>query len=194
MKITIPDDCKKISVLFSGGMDSTALLYLLVTQHRDIPIKCYSMKVGVEEKVCPRILSWFSDHLQVDIPLQFLSRHPMLIRPTVETIQLIDPSYVYSGCNKVVTDQFTPTKYIKNDTPPVRGPALNSHHIRPFINIDKRDIVKIYYEYGILDLMELTFSCGSLEKQGKDFFPCGQCYFCMERAWALQSIINNTNL
>lgn len=198
MKIPIPDDCKKISVLFSGGMDSTALLYLLVTQcleeNRNIPIKCYSMKVGAEEKVCSNILSWFFNRFSMDISFQFLSKFPMFIRPAVETIQLIDPSYVYTGCNKVITDEFTPTKYIKNDTPPVRGPALNSHHLRPFIDIDKRDIAKIYYDYQILDLLDLTFSCGSLEKQGKEFFPCNQCYFCMERNWALQSIINNRNL
>lgn len=193
MKIDIPEDCKKISVLWSGGMDSTILLYLLVTQHQ-IPVKCYSMQVGMETKVCPEILSWFSEKLNMEIPFQFLSKYPMRIRPAVETIQLIDPSYVYTGCNLVVTDQFTPTKYIKDDTPPVRGPTLNDRHIRPFIDMDKRDIVKMYQTYDVMDLLELTFSCGSPNKTKTEFSACGACYFCMEREWALTSVINNRNL
>jgi tRNA(Ile)-lysidine synthase TilS/MesJ len=49
MEIRIPENCKKIHVLFSGGVDSTLLLYLLLLekqQRPDLEIKCYGLIIG----------------------------------------------------------------------------------------------------------------------------------------------------
>lgn len=102
----------------------------------------------------------------------------MYIRDAVERILSVYPGVVMTGCNKVVT-HFTPTVYIPGDTPPVRGPALNEYHLRPFIDIDKVEILQMYVQENILDLLKLTRSCG---RPGLD--RCGGCYFCMEREWA----------
>jgi 7-cyano-7-deazaguanine synthase in queuosine biosynthesis len=75
--------------------------------------------------------------------------------------------------------------YIKGDTPPVRGKAHGEYHLRPFIELDKTQIMNIYIKENILDLLELTNSCGALIN-GKT--QCGGCYFCMERSWAAKNL------
>jgi len=134
------------------------------------------MKLTHSEGVVTKIQEWF---LQKNYEYtQILLRKRYLIREVVENILITSGGYVYSGCNKVLTDEFTPTVYIKGDTPPFRGPPFNDHHIRPFIDMDKKEIMELYVNENVLDLLKLTISCGISSE------PCGGCYFCMERKWA----------
>lgn len=80
----------------------------------------------------------------------------------------------------MVEGMFTPTRTIPGDTPPWRGPVFNDHHIRPFIDLDKIEIMKLYKAETTPHLLALTHSCG-LEVDRH----CGECYFCLERAWGL---------
>jgi hypothetical protein len=116
-------------------------------------------------------------------------RRQTYIRDYVETIQLLHPGVVYTGCNKVIQG-FPMTVHIEGDTPPVRGPALNNKHIRPFIEMDKVEILRIYQDYGILHLLPLTRSCGlgigDPSNKLKD--RCNGCYFCLERKWAMTTL------
>ena len=63
MRIHIPSDCEKIHVLFSGGIDSTILLYLLLLEKQtrpDLEIKCYglnSFNFGITYSRCKNILN-----------------------------------------------------------------------------------------------------------------------------------------
>jgi hypothetical protein len=103
----------------------------------------------------------------------------LYIRTAVDTIQKTYGSYVFSACNKVPT-HLNPKNYIHNDTPPIRGPSLNFQHLRPFINLYKPEIVEIYRQEGIMDLIDMTYSCGySINLE------CGNCFFCLEKKWGL---------
>ena len=51
---------------------------------------------------------------------------------------------------------------------------------RPWANIDKKEIIKTYKEENIESLIELTRSCVSLDK-----LECGTCFWCKEREWGL---------
>lgn len=184
MQIEIPSDCEKINILFSGGMDSSILLFLLHKQlyndRRNIPILSYTMPNANAVQNVLRVQEWFTSR-------GIIFRNRTLrklynIRDLVENILLTEGGYVYSGCNKVLIDEFIPTVYIKNDTPPFRGPPYNEQHIRPFIDMDKREIMEIYVREGVLDLLSLTRSCGIKNNDGIQ--KCGGCYFCMERQWA----------
>jgi hypothetical protein len=64
----------------------------------------------------------------------------------------------------------------------------------PFVYTKKDWIIKQYYDYNILDLLELTRSCEG-EFPGLDYTTytpgqhvpiCGNCFWCKERAWAKQ--------
>ncbi len=128
-----------------------------------------------------RIIEKIAEYTGYQYPVTAF-KEKTFIRPTVEKILGVRGGVVYTGCNKVVTEHFTPIVYIPNDTPPVRGPALNQFHIRPFIDWDKIQILSVYQDRDILDLLYMTRSCGAASG------ICDGCYFCMERAWAAQSL------
>jgi hypothetical protein len=193
MKIDIPDDCTKIHILLSGGMDSAVLLYLLAKENtssgRNLPIKCYTMSPNRSLIVTKRVLKWFSGR-GIITEHQRLGKRGYTIKFAVDTILSLEKGYVYTGCNKVLIDEFVPSVYIEGDTPPVRGDVHGEYHIRPFIEMDKTQIMDIYIKENIVDLLELTNSCGALIN-GK--VQCGGCYFCMERSWAAKKLNLNDN-
>lgn len=186
MKIDIPEDCTHINVLFSGGADSTLLTYLLLKQYPETPVILHYMKNRLFPYQQPFMIQtheWLNSHFQTKVPMTRWGK--TYIRLAVETILHTFPGYVFSGCNKVPDGVFTPTVIIPHDTPPVRGPAYNAQHLRPFIEMLKPEIYHIYQKENILDLWNLTFSCGK-PIVSDEIVPCGGCFFCMERNWAMQ--------
>jgi hypothetical protein len=186
MEIRIPENCKKIHVLFSGGVDSTLLLYLLLLekqQRPDLEIKCYGLlmsKSNISFIRCRKILDVLEQRFDVKIPFQNFDKK-FILRQFAEMILSVEPGCVFSGCNKVL-DFLKPTNYIEGDTPPVRGKSFNEFHIRPFIDMDKGEIISYYIRYNILDILKMTYSCGYSMKEA-----CGNCYFCLERSWGLEA-------
>lgn len=188
----IPENTEKVHILFSGGADSTILLYLLCKEKHDknlsVPIICHVMLK--KPKHIDEIIEYISNKFSQKIDCIFWSRK-FFIRVFVESIQKIYGGVVFSGCNKVLTEEFTPSFFILGDTPPVRGPALNENHIRPFIDIDKAEIIKFYIDNNEHVLLDKTISCGAYDDETGS--KCGgQCYFCLERDWALKQLNINT--
>jgi len=66
--------------------------------------------------------------------------------------------------------------------------------LHPFRFVEKSEIVRMYRELGIIELFELTRSCeGEFEgidyttyKPGQYVPACGECFWCKERAWAIE--------
>jgi len=187
MKIIVSEGCSHINILFSGGMDSTLLAYLLIKQNPEIPVTLHFMKhrIDFQSPFMSRCHTWLENCFSRKINLNVWGK--VYIRQAVEVILMYYPGYVYSGCNKVPDNIFTPTVLIPNDTPPVRGPAYNEFHQRPFIDILKPQLFQLYKEENILDLFNLTFSCGA-PRTNKDglHIACNGCFFCMERIWGMQ--------
>ena len=190
MNITIPDNTENINILLSGGADSTLLLYLLSKQ-TDKPIICHTLNKNSEKIVVP-IVKYLENIFGKRYRYFCMKKQNMFLRDAAELILSVYPGVIFTGCNKVVT-HFTPTVYIPGDTPPVRGPALNEHHLRPFIEMDKIDILRLYLKENMLHLLSITRSCGVF-----GIHRCGDCYFCMERNWAAEELniddINNINI
>lgn len=186
MKIDIPQDCTHINILFSGGADSSLLTYLLLKQYPEIPVVLHYMrnpKFPQQTIHADKVHAWLCS--KFDKPVFKNIWGKAYIRVAAESILREFPGYLFSGCNKVPENAFTPRIIIPDDTPPVRGPAYSAHHLRPFIDLLKTEIYQIYVREHILDLWNLTYSCGynGLE-------PCNGCFFCMERNWAMQKYIN----
>ncbi len=54
--------------------------------------------------------------------------------------------------------------------------------IKPFFDINKKEVAKLYKQHGLLDtLFPLTRSC---EAQHLTTGHCGECWWCNEREWA----------
>ena len=162
MKIHIPEDCTQINVLVSGGVDSTILLFLLLQENAGrVPVKTFTFAPrnnllgDVSLNTIAKILPWLEARFQTNIPHMVIKR-TSYIRRAVEDISLIEDGYVYTGCNKVMYNEFTPTIYIPNDTPPVRGDAFGIIQLRPFINRDKIEIMHEFVMHDIIELLYLT--------------------------------------
>lgn len=189
MNIEIPDDCTVAHLLFSGGVDSTLLLYLLAKEQQsreNFTVKCYSMNMGkntLKYQRCKTIITDIEQLFNVKIHY-YATPKKYFIRDFVADILTVEDGYVFTGCNKVL-DFLQPTNYIKNDTPPVRGPSLNENHLRPFIEMDKSVIIQAYSTLNIQFLLEKTYSCGF-----SHVTPCGACYFCLEKEWGTINSIN----
>jgi 7-cyano-7-deazaguanine synthase in queuosine biosynthesis len=181
MHIHIPENIENINILMSGGADSTLLTFLLSKQ-TDKKIICHVLHANTQtQQIIENIIKYLTVNFNDRYVLNYFKNKKFLIREAVENILMIYPGVVYTGCNKVVY-HIQPTVYIPGDTPPVRGPVANEYHIRPFIDLDKTEIIKIYKDEGLLDLLSITKSCGL-----PGYERCGGCYFCMERAWAIES-------
>jgi 7-cyano-7-deazaguanine synthase in queuosine biosynthesis len=185
MKIEIPSDCRKAHVLFSGGVDSTLILYSLLLQYANDPefqIICHGLNMSRQDikfQRCVDILNVLEHKFNRQILFTpFIKLY--ILRDFVKMILSVDKGYVFSGCNKVL-EFLTPTNYIPHDTPPVRGEPFNEFHIRPFINMDKKEIISYYIKYNILELLNMTYSCGYDSR-----VACKNCYFCLERRWGLE--------
>lgn len=184
----IPTDAKKITVLLSGGIDSTLLLYLLAKEitenHLNVQLDCVSFRGGtvVPEKT-KAIIDWIRQKFLINITYNHSAQKNWIRNVVQDVLQVCGSDYVFTGCNKVILDQFTPTFIIPGDTPPERGNPWNEQHIRPFIEWDKISIVEMYLKHDILELLKMTHSCGVLIKT-----ECGECYFCMEKMWATKAL------
>lgn len=185
----IPEDAKRIGILLSGGMDSSILLYLLCKEvhenQKSVIINACHMKPRTDLTVIVQsVMDYTSSKFPVTISYHTMPRR--FIREGVRNIlDVLKCDYVFTGCNKVVVGEFTPTKIIIGDTPPVRGEPYNERHLRPFIHMDKREIVELYINENVLDMIPLTVSCGVYD-MGDAEKDCGECYFCMEKRWGMQ--------
>lgn len=179
-------DSDNYSILFSGGVDST----LLLVKYAHLTPRAFTF--GQTDEKIDHLLHPILREVERITGYQYPLTHlkgKLLIRPTVERIQGVYPGYVLTGCNRVLT-HLNPTVYIEGDTPPVRGPALNEYHWRPFIDWDKAKIIAEYHKNSHHHLLSLTRSCGL-----GGYERCGGCYFCLERAWGFEQVgipdINN---
>ena len=184
----IPHDAKNVVILVSGGIDSTLLLYLLakeVSQNKlDVQLNAVSSRIGmINPERVRKVIQYIEQIYSTEIQYNHSAQHGWIRDIVSEVFMVCQPDYVYTGCNLVVTDKFTPTKYIKNDTPPHRGEALNERHLRPFITYDKIKIVDLYIQNNLLDLLRITYSCGFSQVE-----ECGECYFCTEKIWATKTL------
>lgn len=180
----------KIGVMVSGGADSAILLYLLAKLNKEngSPSKIIPVTVPLADgakSYATIIISYINHLLETEIPEPIIAGDPELHhskrvssgRDEVLEKGLVD-AFVYGSQMPPPEDE------LKIDwVYPYRPSSTQPHELIycPFALVDKRNTIDLYRIYDRMDLLALTHSCTE-----KDLGRCGKCYYCIERAWALE--------
>lgn len=189
---------KKIYVSFSGGADSSLLLYELSKHHNDRKIVPLIFDTGQEpayrkQEKCKKIL----DVITKENNYNFEEVH--LIKAEGDSPRPVDfykflenreEGHVMLGITKNPNvrlgdhEQIDEQRSKEGNYVCVNGDVLDLSET-PYSKLTKRDIALKYYEYGIHNkLFPLTFSCIV-----NTDVHCGKCWWCQERLWGFGRII-----
>lgn len=189
---TIPE-VDKIGIFMSGGLDSSAMLSLILKELKDtnrletVPVTAFTLEKPTGEPVyATRILNMFKEYFQVDIT------HINNIPNSKEAIQQgrMDHSVIVDTCNK-----FNGLVYLSgNNMPPPEIKSFNgslgftysqtSVYQLPFLNMLKPQMIDILYKLGTDFVIPYTHSC-SRQLESK----CNRCYSCEERSWGFEELL-----
>lgn len=177
------EENKKIGVMFSGGVDSTLLLYLLCKQGIDknctiVPFTIPRLTGALDYAYS--IIDYFDYMFEIDLQETNIvgkqnDPHEIFVGYGIAEAMNYDVDYIYIGSTK--------NPDIEIEGAPKRF-KYNYYKVKqPFFDLSKYEIVKMYYDLGIQDLLRFTHSC-SVQKIGE----CGECFFCKEKNWALTKL------
>jgi len=191
-------DSGPIGITVSGGADSASLLYVLLKNSQQ-PVHIYSFlsesKGAVVEPYVDRVIARCVEltgnnnivHHKERIAVQTPKVLALILKERIEQGEI---SIAYYGSTK-----FPPTDVINtfeekldSELLEARGTGVdrdvyvfNNYIYRPFINLDKKDVSKLYSSLDLLDsLYPLTRSCENIYSPDKH---CGKCFWCEERLW-----------
>lgn len=99
--------------------------------------------------------------------------------------------YIYSGTttNPIEIDNTGAPKFRNKENMKLDiTKVISKTNIDPFALITKDWIIAQYYNFKILDLLDLTRSCdANIDTNDTIPQPCNECFFCKERNWALEN-------
>ena len=174
--INLNSSTKNVGLYFSGGVESSLLLYLLAKL--DLNIRCYTI---IQDNVCMErnhtIINWINNKLNSNVSQleEIHDKNPTSDRTFVRWILL----YLRTG----EVDEFVigSNKFMPHL--PERKYFEHKKVLIPFKNMYKDEVVQLYKKENILELFELTHSC-----YVQKYEHCGSCLNCEERLWALKEI------
>jgi len=200
-------DKKIVGISMSGGVDSSLLCFLAAKainkENLEISIQPYN---GFD--------SWApNDSLKIPNIVAFIRKRfpdvdlkdPIMEHFDTKGDQIYDKNYyirpfvkklrkqrkidlVMSGISMGppinVQKKFTqPRIYRRRGTELWNEVEAPSPHLAPYKSIDKRFIIQCYVNFKIEPLLDLTHSCTHPTEQ-----KCGQCWWCQEKAWAMNEV------
>jgi hypothetical protein len=191
----------------SGGFDSFVLTYMLYKLTAELnpsaiidlwsinrPRRTEFHSLDVHNYFKERFPDKTTDFKSVGCPTELEKLHHKLhvfmgIRPHMMDLisNDITDTVIFLGDTKnpdiVIPHGESPTR----DRPKVEYQSI---YLQPFIEYDKRYVVLLAKEFGILDdACNLTHTCSRLEGR------CNKCWQCGERTWAFTSLgINDTGI
>jgi 7-cyano-7-deazaguanine synthase in queuosine biosynthesis len=173
---------KDLALLFSGGADSTLLLYLLLHElgNTDKTLNCYVIdRYNKPIDRAFKVFNLVTNKLNVNAELKVLSI------PKVEQHREVGVGasllankhdMIFSGTNKYPSDTSIRPRYI------FKHFAETTKFKLPLMNLEKPHVIDAFYQLGIDNILSQTHSCGlQLET------PCvTKCFNCRERTWAFK--------
>jgi 7-cyano-7-deazaguanine synthase in queuosine biosynthesis len=182
-----------IALLFSGGADSTLLLYLLLLENKEYQKQITSYVIDrynnpIEKS--KQIYKVLSDKFNLNDELKILLL-PNL-DPTIEVItggNILSKTHsiIMTGVNKYPSDKSIRPKY---EAKFLRDNIKDNGKFKfPLKYLEKYHIIDAFYKLGIQEFLPYTHSCGSA-----NMLPCGECFNCKERIWAYNILNINYDL
>lgn len=193
-EFTIPENITEVGLYLSGGLDSAALLCLILTELRNtnrlntINVKCFTITKNdgsmiYAAAVVKEIASMFNT------PIEHINNYNnddesiLKGRVGLRSIQEIwkskgDNTEFYMAVNRMAPAHIRPFAQKLNII------YINSpYYSAPFINLHKPQILDIFYKLNCEQIIPITHTC-TVDAQGR----CNQCYSCAERSWAFSSL------
>lgn len=190
-----------IGISFSGGADSSLLVYLVLNQLKNYPVHLFTISTverqlaqhkitaDVLAKICTltnnyNLLHHVSVYDKNTEGAKNIQTYPKQLLYEQQTIK----SMLYGdNCNPKLEDIPNAKMFDVQFRSPLhtRSMMISPGQYCPLTNLNKQDICKIYQKQGILEsIFPITKSCGT--PYGTD--PCGNCWFCIERSWGLEAL------
>jgi 7-cyano-7-deazaguanine synthase in queuosine biosynthesis len=192
--VQIPES-GEIEVLYSGGADSTMVLYLILLNNVKIDrIKViHSTYANAVNAKYLQPLEWLEKRFGVD--LKSLLAITYVETPTAKTSGLMlkpkaDKAWLYSGTMKLGPEHLyaDDPDFAKHDLLRLNNVqnnkyAMNPYLLAPFGTLDKRPVLWLYDEFKLDELLALTESCVDSTR------PIGcNCSQCKYRNWAIDEV------
>lgn len=190
---------KKPVLMFTGGVDSALLAYLLLKNDIDFVAFHVEMLDKYQLTHAENVIIFLEKHFNkkikfvVSIPIYTIN-HPTMTEKIWDDFILKNKfDCKFTGKTKNPPINFYANEFnrpVDRDIQSVqiKKNKINEHEfyfITPFSNLDKKDLFKIYKEENLLDnLYPLTFSCSLVYKKEH----CEICWWCKERLWGFEKI------
>lgn len=189
----------KSVLMFSGGVDSSLLAYMLLKHEIEFVALHVEMLDKYQLPHVNNVISFLETYFNKKIELVvsepiYTINHPTFTNMIVNEFILehkLDGKFGGKTKNP-------PTNFYENENnrPTERdgsedGIELkkidnhNFYYITPFCKLDKKDLFELYRQENLLEnLYPLTFSCSAGYKEKH----CGVCWWCKERLWGFGKI------
>lgn len=189
------NEIKRVGLYTSGGLDSTALLCLIMSELKatnrldTISVVAFTIIKGEGSTYyAARVVEQVSKHFGVKIEHQnnLGNNEPAFSAGRIGIVP-IKMAYeankydmdIYQANNRMAPDNIRPfyqTLKIFYEDEQVLYKA-------PFLNLHKPQIMDLYYKLGCEDIIPYTHSC-TVQAVGK----CNTCYSCKEREWGFDAL------
>lgn len=197
LNIDVYANFRRLAVLYSGGADSTLLYYLVAThllkqadgRQLDLLIvdrhnKPVERAVNLYHTIKQRINDNISQLKIITVP----ENTPGYLQ-VIKVVEQEQDNYdaILWGVNQYPDDvSIRPQRAFTVDFDSYTDhPKLKL----PFASLKKSNIIEMFLELGIEDILHNTHSCGNPGLE-----PCGQCFNCRERIWAYNQLGLTPNL
>lgn len=172
-----------IGISYSGGADSVILLYLMLLSEL-IPDKIYVVfRRGFKNASIDNTLSWLEERFSLELKSrvhEFVLENNLIRKDIHQTMETSD--WLYTGVTQ------NPRNWDYTGRSPQRPLTAMDNKYRgyatPFVTFDKRATIFLYDSLQVNDLLALTHSCPNPDTEP----PCGECFHCSERAWAISEV------
>jgi 7-cyano-7-deazaguanine synthase in queuosine biosynthesis len=188
-------------VMFSGGLDSTAMLVKLLAQSED-ELRVHHIRMannegreGAEQRAVESIVAWCRDHYRrfrysesgLDfrgleaIPIDYLSIAFVACQVAIDT----------PGCNRIAVASLARDTDIENRSARQRRVFDSMYECYRYRKLGEPDMRWIYPVYDATkadlaaslprELMAMTWSCRRPVRRGERWVPCEACKACLAR-------------
>jgi 7-cyano-7-deazaguanine synthase in queuosine biosynthesis len=185
----------EVEILYSGGADSTMVLYLMLLNNIKIDrIKTmHSHYANASNAKYLKPLEWLEKRFDVDLKSLLVITHvdtvvekttSLILKPMVKAPWLYTgtmkngPAHIYANDPDFAPYDLDHLNHVQN-----QKYAMNPHLLAPFGTLDKRPVMWLYDQFELEELLALTESCVDASRPLN--CTCCQCNY---RNWASEEV------